>query len=471
MLWLYLHFPHLLLDHIRRSRPDPGCLAITDGTGQTVIQACPLATDQGVRPGMRLKTALNLAPDLAVVRADTDQQNRILEDQACWLYRYAAHIVLVPPDGLLAEVGSLQRLYGSLENLWKTLEQTLESRQLTAWPGTGHTPLAARLLARAGTNHREADRDHTLQALGQLPLSRAGLDERTCTRLRRLGLTRLGQVFALPPADLARRLSPDTLATIQKIQGSRADPRIPWQPPHRFRQQMDFAQDVERIQGLLFPLQRILSELEEDLRWRQQDTDCLQLVLHHRHQPDTRIEIRTSGPEHRAEAFLNLIRLRFERQPLPAPVASLRCSVKRFLDRHAPTPEDLLGKSRDTNEAWHTLISRLQARLGEKALVRVLPHQDHRPERAWRTAPVTRGHNQPTPAEPLPQRPLWLLPEPQALTETPEAWLDGPERIRAGWWDDQPVHRDYYIARLHSGQLAWVFRDARGGCFIHGWFG
>jgi protein ImuB len=33
------------------------------------------------------------------------------------------------------------------------------------------------------------------------------------------------------------------------------------------------------------------------------------------------------------------------------------------------------------------------------------------------------------------------------------------------------VHRDYYIAQLNTGQLAWVFRDAREGWFVHGWFG
>lgn len=75
-------------------------------------------------------------------------------------------------------------------------------------------------------------------------------------------------------------------------------------------------QEIEQSQGLLFPLQRILSELEEDLCWRQQDTDSLLLVLQHRHEEPTRIRVRTSGPEHRAEAFLNLIRLRFEQHPL-----------------------------------------------------------------------------------------------------------------------------------------------------------
>lgn len=472
MLWLYLHFPHLLLDHIRRTREEAGALVIVEGSGQKVIQACPEARDQGAHAGMRLKTAISLVPELGTVRADQQQEARILEDQARWLYRYAAHIVLVPPDGLMAEIGSLKRLYGGLPAAWQTVEQALDERQLTAWPGLGHTPLAARLIARAGKGECTDDKGHIQRTLDQMPLLAAEFDARTCTRLQRLGLNTLGEVFALPAAELARRLSPETLARIQKIQGTRPDPQAPWQPPHHFRQQADFVQEIEQSQGLLFPLQRILAELEEDLCWRQQETDSLLLVLRHRHEEPTRIRIRTSGPEHRADAFLNLVRLRFEQQPLRAPVVSLQLSVKRFLGREADTGQDLLGETQDLNEAWHTLMSRLQARLGDQALQQLSPQADHRPERAWSAAGVQRN-NRPagTNADQLPRRPLWLLQGPQPLTEAPIAWFAGPERISGGWWDGQRVHRDYYIAQLSSGQLAWVFRDIREGWFVHGWFG
>lgn len=472
MLWLYLHFPHLLLDHIRRSSENTAALVVVEGSGQKVIQACPAARDLGVNAGMRLKTAISLAPDLGIIRADEQQEVRILEDQARWLYRYAAHIVLVPPNGLLAEIGSLQRLYGGLPTVWQTVEEVLHERQLTAWPGIGHTPQAARLIARNGKGECSSDKDHILRTLGLMPLVAAEFDERTCTRLQRLGLNTLGEVFRLPPAELARRLSPETLATIQKIQGSRPDPQAPWQPPHYFRQQADFVQEIEQSQGLLFPLQRILSELEKDLCWRQQDTDCLLLVLRHRHAEPTRLRIRTSGPEHRADAFLNLISLRFEQQPLQAPVVSLQLTVKRFLGREAPGGQDLLGENQDLNEAWHTLMSRLQARLGDNALKQLTPQSDHRPEHAWNASQVQQKNRAAvTKTSQLPRRPLWLLQGPQPLTETPQTWFTGPERISGGWWDGQRVHRDYYIAQLNSGQLAWVFRDVRDGWFIHGWFG
>ncbi|GAB5478805.1 MAG: DNA polymerase Y family protein [Marinobacter nauticus] len=473
MLWLYLHFPHLLLDHVRRSQQTQGALAVVDLAGQAILQVCPEADHLGIRPGMRLKTALGLAPDLVILHLDSQQEANLLEEQARWLYRYAAHITLSPPHGLWAEVSSLQRLYGGLPAVWQTVEQALAERQLTAWLALGHTPLAAQLLAQAGKGECTADKGHILTALGKLPLVAAGFDEKSCTRLHRLGLNTLAEVFNLPARELARRLSPELLARIQKAQGTRPDPKSPWHPPHRFRQRADFIPEVEHAQGLLFALQRILTELEEDLCWRQQDTDTLHLLLQHRHEEATRLTLRTTGPEHRAESFLKLLRLKLDQHPLRAPVISLSLSVKRFLGREAPVGQDLLGDGQDLNEAWHTLASRLQARLGTEALQQLAPRADHRPEFAWTASaikPASR-HSETPEVSGLPARPLWLLSTPHPLAEPPARWFSGPERISAGWWDGQRVHRDYYIAQLSSGQLAWVFRDIRDGWYIHGWFG
>lgn len=473
MLWLYLHFPHLVLDHIRRTNESVSALVVVDGSGQTIIQACPQAEHLGVHACMRLKTATSLAPNLNIVRADRLMETRMLEKQALWLYRQVAHIVLFPPDGILTEIGSMLRLYGGLSAVWETLKLAVDERQLNASFGIGHTPLAARLIARADKGVCAASREHILQTLAGLPLTAAEFDARTCNRLQRLGLNTLGEVIALPPAELARRLSPETLVHVQKIQGSRPDPQSSWQPPHLFRQRTDFVQDIEQSQRLLFPLRRMLAELEEDLRWRQQDTDSLLLKLHHHDQEPTQLHIQTSRPEHRAETFLGLIRLRFDQRPLPAPVTSLTLSIRRFLDREASADHDLFGEIQDQNEAWHTLVSRLQARLGSNALKQLLSQADHRPELAWSATGVQKKHR-PSPVlrkYQHPHRPLWLLQEPQLLTETPQAWLSGPERISSGWWDSQRVQRDYYIAQLTGGQLAWVFRGVGSDWFVHGWFG
>ncbi len=122
------------------------------------------------------------------------------------------------------------------------------------------------------------------------------------------------------------------------------------------------------------------------------------------------------------------------------------------------------------------LISRLQVRLGDNKVFKLVVKEDHRPEKAgytstrFSTTPERNGHvrkstkNYYTAA----QRPLWLC-DPRPLTHTPHI-LEGPERIAAGWWTSEKMVRDYYIARFATGNIGWIYQDCQGGWFIHGWF-
>lgn len=472
MLWLYIHLPHLLLEQLARGNASDAALVIPESRQGDIYQASQAARQRGIRPGMRLKTALNLVPDLAIIQMDPARERHALEQQARWLYRQAAQISLYPPNGLLIEVSSLMRLHGGLPSLWQTLGRELKRRQLTSQMATGLTPRAAQCLAQANIGQCTGCPERLNCSIWALPIGQAGLSARTLERLSRLGLNTLGDVFALPASDIAHRLEPETLHRLQQIQGTRPDPQTAWSPPHHFHQRTEFVCDVEQSTGLLFPLHRTLGELEDDLRWRQQDTDSLKLTLHHRNHPETRLSIRTAGPEHRADAFLTLAKIRLEQLNLAAPVQAVTLTVHHFIKRGQPANTDLLGSTPNPDEAWQTLISRLQARLGEHAIKTMISQPDHRPERAWaphqlkkpgKTVANTRTHK--------PRRPLWLLHTPQPVHHLPETWFAGPERISGGWWDGERVQRDYYIAQCHTGQLAWLFRDAGGGWFVHGWFG
>lgn len=469
MLWLYLHFPHLLLEHFSQSEVTSRPMALISGRPPRVLQLNPEAEKLGVAVGQTAQTASALAEGLHLVEADMEEQARVLEQQAVWLYRHVARITLYPPDGILTEAGSLKRLHGSLPALWEKLQTNLKQRHLTAWLACGPTPQAARILARGRMGQCSEDLQRLRHSLDKLPVTQSSLDEQAIERLQRMGLHTLGPVLRLPDRELARRLGPETNLALQKIEGSAADPQTDWLPPPYFHRRLDFAEDVEHSSGLLFPLQRALQELEEELRWRQQDTDTLQLEIRHRHRPVTPLQIRSTAPEHRASAFIALVRLRLERHELESPAVGLSVKVRRFMRRDAPIGDDLFGESAASrDEARQHLLSRLQARLGDDALNTLSLNADHRPEQAWLATPI-QGKAAGTEIS-LPRRPLWLLRKPQPLIEMPREWLTGPERISAGWWDGERVQRDYYIARLHSGQTSWLFRDVTGGWYIHGWF-
>ncbi|MDH4293615.1 MAG: DNA polymerase Y family protein, partial [Betaproteobacteria bacterium] len=54
----------------------------------------------------------------------------------------------------------------------------------------------------------------------------------------------------------------------------------------------------------------------------------------------------------------------------------------------------------------------------------------------------------------------------------PLTLLGGPERIESGWWDEQPVARDYFVARCPQYSLLWIYRErsANARWFLQGIF-
>jgi protein ImuB len=137
------------------------------------------------------------------------------------------------------------------------------------------------------------------------------------------------------------------------------------------------------------------------------------------------------------------------------------------------------------------MVDRLMVRLGPQQVQRAFLQDDHRPERAQRwghpylqesTDSLSLGLSAPTSSA---LRPTALLTQPEPLDEqagqpwrhgVPLALLSSPERVEAGWFDDQPVQRDYHVATALSGELAhqwlWVFRDHQAGrWYLHGWLG
>ncbi len=466
MLWLYLHFPSLLLDHYTRTQGQSP-LALLRGKPPVIEQATASARDQGVRPGQSLATAQSLCPELLPCHSDEQRQQRELTALAAWLYPLASPLTLWPPDGIAIRAGELKRLYGSLEALCQALTEAIQQRGLHYHMATAGTPRMARLLARHHPERCSENEADWHQALAALPVSATDWPLKVRERLQRMGLTHLGQLLQCCPRELAHRLGPELVRDLQLLRGQRHEPCTEFVPPERFRQRLELIQEASHTGALRFPLQRLLQDLETFLRYRQQASDHLELILLHPDRQHTRVPIRLSRPRHRASDMAELIQLQLENQQLQDSVHSLELRTRRLLALHN-TAQDLFQREEADRDALEELISRLGAKLGEDQLLRPALRDDHRPEHAHHL-----GHRQHSNGTARRQvtRPLWLQQPPQPLTVTPREWLNGPERLQGGWWDGDYVRRDYYIARLEAGRQAWLFRNADGQWFIHGWFG
>jgi protein ImuB len=127
----------------------------------------------------------------------------------------------------------------------------------------------------------------------------------------------------------------------------------------------------------------------------------------------------------------------------------------------------LLGDPAGEGEDWAQLLERLQARLGRDAVCGLATVPDHRPEHAWRR--IEPGDWDPREFRAPGPRPAWLLAAARRLEPGRFELLAGPERIECGWWDGDEARRDYFVARLAPGSLAWIYRED-GEWYLHGFF-
>ena len=321
-----------------------------------------------------------------------------------------------------------------------------------------------------------------------------------------LGLRTVGDLRALPRPGLARRLGPGWLALLDRARGLVPDLHDPVRLPDRFETQLALWTRADRGEQVWEGVKPMLTQLLAWARARQGRVERLALSMRHepRHRQDedtpeaTTLVLALAEPSDDPVHLGRLLRERLARQTLPAPTLELVLRCDSLAAGPTP-PADLFPMAGAGPGDLARLLEHLQARLGAQRVLRLQAVADHRPERATR---VVAALTQPAPGRPVPlqdagatlTRPAWLLPQPVPLPPGPapwaadRPWLDGralrlvcgPERIESGWWDGEPVARDYFVACDEEGALLWVYRhrfahapqvEPAPTWYLHGRFG
>jgi protein ImuB len=288
--------------------------------------------------------------------------------------------------------------------------------------------------------------------------------------LAALGLYRIADLLALPADGLARRFGQAVLDEVRRALGELPDARKMFVPPETWSGQLELPAPALDSEALLFAANRLMHELCGFLCMRRLGASRMQLTLLHEDYPPTVLDIKLA-PSRSSEHMLLVLRERMAHLALPEAVTSLELALRESAPL-ASVQAGFYPDARQTQEAQVQLIERLRARLGNHAVYGVKPNADHRPEFAWRYCEPGTKPSDAAPANGK-SRPLWLLATPRALSADPQVLgmhlLKGPERIESGWWDDQDVMRDYYVAITETGERQWIFRSAEGW-FLHGEF-
>jgi protein ImuB len=485
VLWVALELPALPLQIAERAGASREPLAISEGPEQRPLVVCANEAAQaaGVREGQPVAAAKALASELRVLPRDAAGEREALERLAAWARQFTP-MSCVEGQGIVVEVESCLRLFSGHAKLTSAIRHGVRDLGFHASLGIAPTPLAARLFAKAdarGIAVRSCtDLAALRERLADLPLFLLDWPAETLAHLTDLGVLRLRDMLDLPVEGVARRFGPETAICLGRLLGNIADPREPYSPPPRFRARLELPAEADGVDALLFPLRRMLAEMEGTLRGRGAGVQQLTLWLEHGRKARTRLDLEFASPERESDFILSIAREKLGRLTLRAPTIALDLRADALL-AYAPRESTWLPGAKENAIGRERLIERLAARLGRDRVFGIAIADDHRPDRDWKTVPgsiFSEEKNVPGTVSGL--RPVWLLNRPNRLIASDGrpsyqgdlTFIAGPERIESGWWDGLEVRRDYYVAANARGETFWIFREHRGdqGWYLHGVF-
>jgi protein ImuB len=474
-------------------------LVVRPSAGQQVVAAtCARSRRAGVRPGLTLAHARALLSGCRVSIADEDTR----ADAACllalarWASRRWSPVVQVdPPDGLLMDTGGCDHLFGGEDALIGVVEHTVRGLGLTPRGAIASTVGTAWGAARFG-EERVVARGDERGALSAFPTGALRIESDAIEALAEVGVERIGQILDLPRHTLPSRYGPEVLRRIDQALGHLPEPverTGEGVSVHAARELPGGTTNLESVEttvrGLLGEVSAMLAGHESGLRRIDATFDRLD------GEPE-RLVVQVTSATRDARHLWALLRPKVERVDMGFGVERIALQALGIV-RLTHRQGDLLdnerprGEGRD-DEQFAALIDTLASRLGHENVVGATLVASHRPENAFRFAPLDelqpacepRGLQEPDGERFRPAR-LLERPSPvETMALTPDGpvlrlrWRGvehrilctvGPERLGPEWWKLREPTRDYFRVQDEHGRWLWVFRETCSRrWFVHG---
>ncbi len=481
----------------------------------------------GILPGMALADARALQPDLAVRPADPAGDQAALARLADWCMRYTPWVALDGADGLWLDVTGCARLFGGEPALLADLANRFERFGYAARLGLADTPGAAWALARFSGNAAAAiPAGGQRAALAGLPVAALRLAPAVAAELDRLGLKRIGDLYPLPRAALARRFGLEPGRRLDQALGRIDEPLSPRAAPNPHEARLSFAEPIAAAESIAAALDRLLAGLCRHLAAEQLGVRRLLLAVYRVDGSFERMAIGTSRANRDPAALRRLFLPHLERiDPgfgietivLAAALVQATCDLQMVLEqahaepahsqRPAPprgllpppaaaqpappraTPPDagrppLPAERGEAGLLVADLVDQLANDREPARLYRPARRESHLPERAVARMPALAEPS--LPWGEAPPRPVRLLARPEPVEVDPASptalpalffWrarphrlrrIEGPERIAPEWWSSSgdgagSGARDYFRVEDMEGRRFWLYREPMEG--------
>lgn len=458
-----------------------------------------IAAAAGLSPGQSMTDALALCPQVKIVEAEPEEDERALTRLADWCLRFSPAVAVDAPDGLLLDIDGCAHLWGGEEALARAMLQRLAAQNIPARLAIADTFAAAWALARCGPDAVTIAAHDDARCLAPLPVAALRIDEAIADQLRHLGLKTIGHLTAMPRAALRKRFGAGLLLQLGRALGEEESALIYRRPPTPWIERAVFAVPIstpEDIARIITDLAgRLCAKLDEYGRAARR----FDAAFHRCDGEATQRNVRTALPLREGKRLAALFAPKLESVDPGFGIEIVTLTALRTQPlSHAQA--DLDGANPHAAAAdLAPFVDRLVNRFGAERVWRAALQESHVPERAvTRVAPLAAptkrvwARNQ--------SRPVRVFARPQpvdALAVAPDdapflfRWqgrthrirnAEGPERIAAEWWrkpwSDNAIDRvrDYYQVEDESGARFWLFRTGLYGAdrptrwWLHGLF-
>ena len=181
--------------------------------------------------------------------------------------------------------------------------------------------------------------------------------------LARWGLRTLGELAALPAADLSERLGQDGIRWQRLARGEDTGPLVPAPEEEPFEASLQLEWPIEELEPLSFVLTRLLDPLCQRLEHRDRGAAALHVRLRLVTRDLHLRSLQLPAPMRDPKVLRTLMLLDLESHPAPAGIDAVTIAID-------PTPgrivqESLLTRALPAPELVSTLVARLQALMGE----------------------------------------------------------------------------------------------------------
>lgn len=511
--------------------PEDAPFAIVDlGKRGIVIKAVnAAAARQGIVPGIALADARAALPALRARPGESREDSRALFKLTRWASRYGPCRNHDGQDGFWCDITGVAHLYGGEQALARDLSGRLAALRIPARVALADTYGAAHALARFGVAadraFRIAPAGGTQAALAPLPVAALRLEDDVVVLLRRLGLKRIGDLYAIPRSSLAQRFSSREVSNrvvlrLDQALGAANEPLPPYIEREPFNVRQSFAEPLISSAGLEAVIAALCDDLACALKDKGMGARALRLVYYRADGTAGVTAATLRSPRNDAAHFKLLLKERLARIEAGFGIDLVELEARRAAPLDAPQEgfaeaaaaydpgplidvlSNRLGAESVTvfaPKASH-IPERREARaeaLSVSACLRPAGHSSHRSSRdfphsqplAKRGSGAALDYTPPWPYGTAPRRPPFMLarPEPIAVVaEVPDgpparftwrrverrvARAQGPERIAPEWWraigrepgKKSARARDYYEIEDETGAAYWVFRHGLYG--------